>query len=334
MLEALIRASLVDAAGTDQGNSNGNTTTRSLYDWSAEKWKEMQQDLLLLLATGQMDAVFGPCNEKITKSINRLQKFIRTNVAVSPLRASLRKEKLDGQESRDNFMEAWQNAIRDETNPSVKGLLSSELGFQQNGNLFECNVFPFAVKRLPFLVTRIFKKWTKAYSIQHLSRCVGVSDDKEKITEIIGNDQPPHKRLRRQNHASCDKQLVKEASQTWEVSSEQPPPHKRWKKSSPHKGLNKQSPEKNKWSNKQSPEKRLTPSPPKRSQIKKYAGRRQWSEEEKRHINLGIQRFGVGSWSAMWTEYKDIFKDKTTGQMKDCYRTMKNKGQIWVTDED
>jgi hypothetical protein len=73
---------------------------------------------------------------------------------------------------------------------------------------------------------------------------------------------------------------------------------------------------------------RSSMSPRKPSQIKKYAGRRQWTDEEKRAIKEGIRQRGVGNWADIKELYFVVLRDRTSGQIKDCFRTMKKRGEL------
>ncbi|VEU38709.1 unnamed protein product [Pseudo-nitzschia multistriata] len=71
-----------------------------------------------------------------------------------------------------------------------------------------------------------------------------------------------------------------------------------------------------------------TPSKKKRSQEKSYQGRRVWSDIEKQAVKDGIIRFGVGMWARIKNDKGVILRDRTSGQIKDCYRTMKRRGEL------
>jgi hypothetical protein len=320
MLVSLTRASL-----------NGRT---SLYKWSPKDWEEMQKDLKQILAAlVQRKDVSGPyneeTNERFLRSIDRVKRIMKTNVLVSPMRAALRREK-DGKQSTRDDLEASRHAMISEKDPHIRELLqklftkndenqSNEAfrlkeDLELNQILGRTDTFPIALEKFPSFVRRIFKKLTRHYSIQHLSRYV--SDDKEKITEKIEKDQsgrmseqPPQKRLTTstqeaegQKHASDDKQ-PREKSQTRIMSS-------------------KQTPQKRVKTNTQASAKR------RRSQEKKYVGRMPWSDEEKNAIRVGIQAKGVGNWAEIKEHQPDKFILRTSGMIKDCYRTMKRKGEI------
>jgi hypothetical protein len=61
--------------------------------------------------------------------------------------------------------------------------------------------------------------------------------------------------------------------------------------------------------------KRKRKSPMKKSQVKKYDGRRKWSDEEKRAIKEGIRDLGTGKWAAIKDLYSVILEDRTSGQI-------------------
>lgn len=69
-------------------------------------------------------------------------------------------------------------------------------------------------------------------------------------------------------------------------------------------------------------------SPLKKSQMKRYPGRRLWSDHEKRAVKEGIRQLGTGHWADIKDRYKVILDDRTSGQIKDCFRTMKKRGEL------
>jgi hypothetical protein len=68
--------------------------------------------------------------------------------------------------------------------------------------------------------------------------------------------------------------------------------------------------------------------PRKQSQMKRYTGRRQWTDEEKRAVKEGIKQRGVGNWADIKELYSVVLRDRTSGQIKDCFRTMKKRGEL------
>ncbi len=73
-----------------------------------------------------------------------------------------------------------------------------------------------------------------------------------------------------------------------------------------------------------------SPSPGKqrKSQQKMYEGKRIWSDEEKGAVMQGIAKFGVGKWAVIKSEYCLVLKYRTSGQIKDCFRTLKKRGEL------
>ena len=65
-----------------------------------------------------------------------------------------------------------------------------------------------------------------------------------------------------------------------------------------------------------------------KSQQKKYEGKRPWSEEEKTAIIEGMRRHGKGNWAEIKKDYDVLFAMRTSGQIKDCFRRMYDKGEI------
>ena len=56
--------------------------------------------------------------------------------------------------------------------------------------------------------------------------------------------------------------------------------------------------------------------------------RKKFTEEEKGAIKLGVQRFGFGRWAQIKEYYADELRDRTSVNIKDCYRTMQRKGEV------
>ena len=78
----------------------------------------------------------------------------------------------------------------------------------------------------------------------------------------------------------------------------------------------------------------------KKSQEKMYEGRRMWIDIEKNCIKEGIQNHGLGKWALIKNENSTILRHRTSGQIKDCFRTMKKRGELdgmkeaWPENED
>ena len=56
--------------------------------------------------------------------------------------------------------------------------------------------------------------------------------------------------------------------------------------------------------------------------------RKKFTEEEKGAIKLGVQRFGFGKWAQIKEYYAEELMDRTSVNIKDCYRTMQRKGEV------
>eukprot|EP00934_Nitzschia_sp_Nitz4_P003364 Nitzschia sp. Nitz4//scaffold55_size114948//50444//52230//NITZ4_003898-RA/size114948-snap-gene-0.174-mRNA-1//1//CDS//3329554521//3354//frame0 len=65
----------------------------------------------------------------------------------------------------------------------------------------------------------------------------------------------------------------------------------------------------------------------KSSQAKQYHGRRKWTNEDKKAILEGIRTFGMGKWATIKDHYIR-FEERTSGQIKDCFRTMVRRGEV------
>merc|ERR1712238_548030 len=66
----------------------------------------------------------------------------------------------------------------------------------------------------------------------------------------------------------------------------------------------------------------------KKSQQKTYEGRRLWTDVEKNTVIEGIQNFGLGKWAEIKKNNSVILRNRTSGQIKDCFRTMKKRGEL------
>mmetsp|Transcript_8863 Transcript_8863/g.18543 ORF Transcript_8863/g.18543 Transcript_8863/m.18543 type:complete len:171 (+) Transcript_8863:933-1445(+) len=76
-----------------------------------------------------------------------------------------------------------------------------------------------------------------------------------------------------------------------------------------------------------------SPAKQKRSQVKKYTGRRIWTDTEKNAIIEGIRRFGIGQWARVKDTFFMDLNMRTSGQIRDCFRTMKDRGELDGIDE-
>jgi len=56
--------------------------------------------------------------------------------------------------------------------------------------------------------------------------------------------------------------------------------------------------------------------------------RKKFTEEEKGAIKLGVERFGFGRWAQIKEYYAEELHDRTSVNIKDCYRTMQKKGEV------
>lgn len=56
--------------------------------------------------------------------------------------------------------------------------------------------------------------------------------------------------------------------------------------------------------------------------------RKKFTDEEKSAIKLGVERFGFGKWAKIKEYYSDELRDRTSVNIKDCYRTMMKKNEV------
>ena len=62
----------------------------------------------------------------------------------------------------------------------------------------------------------------------------------------------------------------------------------------------------------------------------KVRKRRPWTREEKDAIGIGVQAHGVGKWAIIKEDHGRILRNRTSVQIKDCWRTMERKGETAV----
>jgi hypothetical protein len=65
-----------------------------------------------------------------------------------------------------------------------------------------------------------------------------------------------------------------------------------------------------------------------KKRTKAYEGRRIWSDDEKNAIKEGIKVIGVGKWADIKRRYSVLLGDRTGGQIKDCFRTMRKRNEL------
>ncbi|KAL7557795.1 hypothetical protein ACA910_003840 [Epithemia clementina (nom. ined.)] len=66
----------------------------------------------------------------------------------------------------------------------------------------------------------------------------------------------------------------------------------------------------------------------------KVKRRFRWTEQEKNCVKIGVQKFGIGRWALIKKEYAQILRNRTSVQVKDCWRTMTKSGEINVPPTD
>jgi hypothetical protein len=60
----------------------------------------------------------------------------------------------------------------------------------------------------------------------------------------------------------------------------------------------------------------------------KVTKRRRWTEEEKGAVKQGVEKYGVGKWKKIKTEYAVILRNRKPVQLKDCWRTMVERKEV------
>lgn len=56
--------------------------------------------------------------------------------------------------------------------------------------------------------------------------------------------------------------------------------------------------------------------------------RKRWTDEEKEAVRQGIAEHGVGRWALIKSDWAMELRDRTSVQIKDCYRTMLKRGEL------
>ena len=62
--------------------------------------------------------------------------------------------------------------------------------------------------------------------------------------------------------------------------------------------------------------------------------RKRWTDEEKEAVRQGIAQYGVGRWALIKSDWAMELRDRTSVQIKDCYRTMLKRGELSEYDSD
>jgi hypothetical protein len=62
--------------------------------------------------------------------------------------------------------------------------------------------------------------------------------------------------------------------------------------------------------------------------------RKRWTDEEKEAVKQGIAQHGVGRWALIKSDWAMELRDRTSVQIKDCYRTMLKRGELSEDDSD
>lgn len=57
-------------------------------------------------------------------------------------------------------------------------------------------------------------------------------------------------------------------------------------------------------------------------------GRKRFTDDEKTAIKLGVQKFGFGKWAQIKAYYRSELRDRTSVNIKDCYRTMMRNNEV------
>jgi hypothetical protein len=53
-----------------------------------------------------------------------------------------------------------------------------------------------------------------------------------------------------------------------------------------------------------------------------------WTEEEKEAVKKGVESFGVGRWKDIKLRFGSLLRNRTSVQIKDCWRTMVLRGEV------
>lgn len=79
-----------------------------------------------------------------------------------------------------------------------------------------------------------------------------------------------------------------------------------------------------------SPVPRIQPQSTRGVNVPRSAGkkRKRWTDEEKEAVRQGIAQHGVGRWALIKSDWAMELRDRTSVQIKDCYRTMLKRGEL------
>jgi hypothetical protein len=73
----------------------------------------------------------------------------------------------------------------------------------------------------------------------------------------------------------------------------------------------------------------LSPIKKKKSQDKGYSGRREWTAEETNAVKEGVRKLKkTGKWAEIKSMYEQVLVGRTSGQIKDKWRTLSQKGLV------
>ena len=53
--------------------------------------------------------------------------------------------------------------------------------------------------------------------------------------------------------------------------------------------------------------------------------RKKWTTEEEESIVSGVEKFGIGRWAEIRDEYKNVFQNRSSVDIKDKYRNLQKK---------
>ena len=57
------------------------------------------------------------------------------------------------------------------------------------------------------------------------------------------------------------------------------------------------------------------------------AGASEWTTEEEESIISGVEKFGIGRWAEIRDEYKNVFQNRSSVDIKDKYRNLQKKAR-------
>ena len=75
-------------------------------------------------------------------------------------------------------------------------------------------------------------------------------------------------------------------------------------------------------------ENNVAPDPGLFDELGRVTRRLRWTDEEKNCVKLGVKNHGIGKWVRIKKEFAQTLRNRTSVQIKDCWRTMSRSGEV------